>query len=144
MGPGSYVTTASGLRFRDVVVGSGAGAAPGDTASVDYVLSLEDGTVVDDSNEHGRPLEFVLGSGRVIPGLEEGVSSMRVGGMRDLIIPPELGYGDRGVGGVIPPNATLLMTVELVALHPPVSVGTGLGARTRGPEDAARRDSGVG
>ena len=104
---------ASGLQYEDVVVGSGKMAEPGMNVSVHYTGTLTDGTKFDSSHDRGQPLQFQLGSGRVIQGWEEGIKGMRIGGKRKLVIPPDLGYGANG-GGPIPPNATLLFDVELV------------------------------
>lgn len=109
--------TASGLRYRDDAEGSGAEAASGDRVSVHYTGRLEDGTQFDSSRDRGQPFEFTLGEGRVIRGWEEGVKGMKVGGRRHLVIPPELGYGPRAVGGVIPANATLHFDVELLGIR---------------------------
>lgn len=106
--------TASGLRITDVVVGTGAKASPGDTVVVHYRGTLEDGSQFDASYDRGTPFSFPLGAGRVIKGWDEGVQGMQVGGKRKLVIPPDLGYGSRGAGGVIPPNATLIFDVELL------------------------------
>lgn len=110
-------TTDSGLQYTDIVVGTGAAASPGATAFVHYTGWLMDGTKFDSSLDRGQPLDFVLGQGGVIAGWDEGVSSMNVGGKRELIIPPDLAYGERGAGGVIPPGATLKFEVELVELR---------------------------
>ncbi|NET37093.1 MAG: FKBP-type peptidyl-prolyl cis-trans isomerase [Cyanothece sp. SIO1E1] len=110
------VTTLSGLKYVDLVVGTGATPQSGNTVVVHYTGSLEDGTKFDSSRDRGRPFSFPIGLGRVIKGWDEGVGTMRVGGRRKLIIPPELGYGTRGAGGVIPPNATLLFDVELLRI----------------------------
>ena len=106
--------TASGLRITDMVVGTGAEASPGDTVVVHYRGTLEDGSQFDASYDRGTPFSFPLGAGRVIKGWDEGVQGMQVGGKRKLVIPPDLGYGSRGAGGVIPPNATLIFDVELL------------------------------
>ena len=116
MDSNTTVTTASGLQYKDLVVGTGAEASTGATAVVHYTGWLLDGTKFDSSHDRGDPLEFVIGQGRVIAGWEEGVGTMSVGGKRELIIPPNLAYGDRGAGGVIPPGATLKFEVELVGL----------------------------
>ena len=108
------VTTQSGLQYVDEVVGNGATAAAGQTVSVHYTGWLTDGTKFDSSKDRGRPFEFQLGAGNVIRGWDEGVAGMKIGGRRRLTIPPALGYGARGVGGVIPPNATLVFEVELL------------------------------
>jgi len=115
-GGGQEVTAPSGLKYTDLVVGSGAEPKPGQTAVVHYTGWLLDGTKFDSSKDRGQPFSFPLGQGRVIRGWDEGVATMRVGGTRRLTIPPELGYGARGAGGVIPPNATLAFEVELLDL----------------------------
>ena len=109
-------TTASGLIYEDLAVGSGASAAPGHTVSVHYTGWLVDGTKFDSSKDRGDPFEFPLGAGYVIRGWDEGVQGMQAGGVRKLTIPPEIGYGARGAGGVIPPNATLVFEVELLEI----------------------------
>lgn len=106
----------NGLVVQDVVVGSGKTAENGDTLSAHYVGALEDGTVFDNSYDRGQPLQFVLGSGQLIQGWELGLVGMKEGGKRRLVIPSELGYGSRGAGGAIPPNATLLFEIELVGV----------------------------
>ena len=110
--------TPSGLQIDDVKVGDGPEAAPGDQVRVHYTGWLwEDGEATgkfDSSKDRGDPFEFPLGQGHVIRGWDEGVAGMKVGGVRRLIIPSELGYGSRGAGGVIPPNATLLFEIELL------------------------------
>ncbi len=103
------------LEIKDVVVGKGAEAKAGDTVRVHYVGALTNGDEFDASKKHGdKPFEFELGKGRVIKGWDEGVAGMKEGGKRKLTIPPHLGYGARGAGGKIPPNATLVFDVELV------------------------------
>ncbi len=105
------------LVTEDLVVGDGAEAAPGDVLSVQYVgVRWSDGGEFDASWERGQPLEFELGAGRVIAGWEQGVEGMRVGGRRVITIPPELAYGDRGAGGVIGPDETLVFVVDLVGI----------------------------
>ncbi|MEZ5728599.1 MAG: FKBP-type peptidyl-prolyl cis-trans isomerase [Burkholderiaceae bacterium] len=113
-------TTASGLQYQDTVVGDGEVAAAGNTVQVHYTGWLyqdgQAGAKFDSSKDRGQPFRFPLGQGHVIPGWDEGVAGMRVGGTRRLIIPPELAYGSRGAGGVIPPNATLLFEVDLLGI----------------------------
>ena len=108
-------TTDSGLRITDLVIGSGAEAVAGQTVSVNYRGTLLTGKEFDSSYGRG-PFAFPLGGGRVIQGWDEGVAGMKVGGKRKLVIPPDLAYGDRGAGGVIPPNATLTFEVELLRI----------------------------
>lgn len=116
----TYQSTASGLQYEDAVVGSGDEAQRGDDVRVHYTGWLYEngaaGRKFDSSKDRGDPFSFPLGAGHVIRGWDEGVAGMKVGGTRRLIIPPELGYGARGAGGVIPPNATLLFEVELLAV----------------------------
>lgn len=116
-GASAMVTTESGLQYQDVVVGAGRQAAPGDTATVHYTGWLADGKKFDSSRDRNEPFSFRLGAGQVIKGWDEGVGSMKIGGKRKLLIPPQLGYGARGAGGVIPPNATLTFEVELLDLR---------------------------
>ena len=106
--------TASGLEYIEIEAGTGAQAQAGKTVSVHYTGKFQDGKVFDSSISRGEPISFPLGQGRVIKGWDEGIALMKVGGKAQLIIPPELGYGERGAGGVIPPNATLVFDVELV------------------------------
>jgi peptidylprolyl isomerase len=108
-------TTASGLRITDLVIGDGPEATAGETVSVNYRGTLENGKEFDSSYGRG-PFSFPLGAGRVIKGWDEGVAGMQVGGKRKLVIPPDLAYGERGAGGVIPPNATLIFEVELLKI----------------------------
>ena len=108
------ITTASGLIIEELTVGTGAEAAAGQYVSVHYTGWLTDGTKFDSSKDRGDPFEFPLGAGQVIRGWDEGVQGMKVGGSRKLTIPADLGYGARGAGGVIPPNATLVFEVELL------------------------------
>ncbi|HTJ97337.1 MAG TPA: FKBP-type peptidyl-prolyl cis-trans isomerase [Rhodocyclaceae bacterium] len=110
------ITTASGLIIDDVIVGTGAEATAGQTVSVHYTGWLTDGTKFDSSKDRNDPFEFHLGGRQVIAGWDEGVQGMKVGGTRKLTIPANLGYGARGAGGVIPPNATLVFEVELLDL----------------------------
>ncbi|MEE8125712.1 MAG: FKBP-type peptidyl-prolyl cis-trans isomerase [Nitrospirales bacterium] len=111
------VTTASGLQYVDIVVGSGREAHAGATAVVHYTGTLTDGTKFDSSKDRNQPFPFALGAGRVIKGWDEGVEGMKIGGTRKLVIPPQLGYGSRGAGASIPPNATLIFEVELLDLR---------------------------
>jgi len=108
------ITTASGLIIEELKVGTGAEAAAGQYVSVHYTGWLTDGSKFDSSKDRGDPFEFPLGAGHVIRGWDEGVQGMKVGGSRKLTIPSDLGYGARGAGGVIPPNATLVFEVELL------------------------------
>lgn len=108
------VETATGLGYVDLVEGAGARPKTGDTVSVHYTGWLKSGTKFDSSVDRGTPFEFPVGKGRVIKGWDEGVQGMKVGGSRTLTIPPGLGYGARGAGGAIPPNATLIFEVELL------------------------------
>lgn len=114
---GKGKSTSSGLQYWDLKEGSGAAASAGKTVSVHYTGWLaSNGKKFDSSVDRGQPFMFQLGAGQVIKGWDEGVSGMKVGGKRQLRIPPELGYGSRGAGGVIPPNATLIFDVELLAV----------------------------
>lgn len=108
---------ATTLVKEDIKVGTGAIAEAGKTVSVHYTGTLTDGKKFDSSLERGQPFNFPLGQGAVIPGWDEGVAGMKVGGKRRLIIPPDLGYGDRGAGADIPPGATLVFTVELLGVE---------------------------
>lgn len=110
-------TTPSGLRYEDVKVGDGTEATAGRTAIVHYTGWLMDGRKFDSSRDRNEPFDFVLGQRQVIVGWDEGVQGMKVGGQRRLVIPPDLGYGESGFGGVIPPGATLVFDVELLEVR---------------------------
>ncbi|MGE0405573.1 MAG: FKBP-type peptidyl-prolyl cis-trans isomerase [Candidatus Korobacteraceae bacterium] len=114
---GKGVMTVSGLRYWDIKVGEGAEAKRGVTVVVHYTGWLENGKKFDSSVDRNKPFPFPLGAGRVIKGWDEGVAGMKVGGKRQLRIPPEIGYGSQGAGGVIPPNATLIFDVELLEVR---------------------------
>ena len=109
--------TASGLKFTDEKVGDGASPSKGKRVTVHYTGTLADGKKFDSSRDRGQPFKFVIGVGQVIAGWDEGVMSMKVGGRRKLVIPASLGYGARGAGGVIPPNAELHFDVELLGVE---------------------------
>ena len=112
---GAGVTTASGLKYWDLKAGTGKTATKGHNAKVNYTgWLLDNGKKFDSSLDRGEPFTFNVGAGQVIKGWDEGVAGMKVGGKRQLRIPPELGYGARGAGGVIPPNAYLIFDVELL------------------------------
>jgi FKBP-type peptidyl-prolyl cis-trans isomerase FkpA len=108
--------TDSGLKYEDLVEGEGNLAEAGQTVSVHYTGWLTDGSKFDSSKDRNSPFDFPLGKGHVIRGWDEGVQGMKIGGTRKLTIPPQLGYGAAGAGGVIPPNATLVFEVELLAI----------------------------
>ena len=110
------ITTSSGLVYEEVTEGEGDVASAGQRVSVHYTGWLTDGTKFDSSKDRNDPFEFPLGAGHVIRGWDEGVQGMKVGGVRKLTIPSDLGYGGRGAGGVIPPNATLVFEVELLGI----------------------------
>ena len=112
--PAGAVTTASGLSYTDIVPGTGASPTSGKDVTVHYTGWLVDGKKFDSSLDRRQPFVFRIGAGQVIPGWDEGVMSMKVGGKRKLIIPSQLGYGAAGAGGVIPPDATLIFEVELL------------------------------
>ena len=109
--------SSSGLQYEDKKVGTGDSPKAGQIVRVHYTGWLTDGTKFDRSVDRGSPFEFALGKGQVIKGWDEGVASMKIGGMRTLVIPPELGYGQRGYPGVIPQNATLVFDVELLGVN---------------------------
>ncbi len=111
------VTTRSGLKFQDLVVGEGASPQAGQTVVVHYTGWLTDGNKFDSSVDRGQPFKFVLGAGQVIKGWDEGVATMKIGGKRKLTVPPQLGYGQRGFPGAIPPAATLIFDVELLGVQ---------------------------
>lgn len=113
----NVTTTPSGLKFVEVKEGTGEAAKKGDNVEVHYTGWLKDGKKFDSSRDRGEPFTFPLGAGRVIKGWDEGVQGMKVGGQRKLIIPAELGYGSRGAGNVIPPNAELTFDVELLKIR---------------------------
>jgi len=113
----AMTTTVSGLRYVDVVVGKGAAPVAGKQVKVHYTGTLENGKKFDSSVDSNQPFSFVIGVGQVIKGWDEGVMSMKVGGKRKLVVPANLGYGARGAGGVIPPDATLLFDVELLEVQ---------------------------
>jgi len=110
------VTTASGLMIEELAVGDGAVAKSGDQVTVHYTGWLTNGSKFDSSHDRRDPFSFSLGRGNVIAGWDEGVAGMKIGGKRKLTIPPDLGYGPYGAGGAIPPNATLVFEVELLAV----------------------------
>jgi peptidylprolyl isomerase len=110
------VTTTSGLKYVEIAEGTGETPAKGQTVSVHYTGTLESGKKFDSSRDRNQAFDFQIGEGQVIKGWDEGLSTMKVGGRRKLIIPADLGYGARGAGGVIPPNATLVFDVELLAI----------------------------
>ncbi|MEO8839582.1 MAG: FKBP-type peptidyl-prolyl cis-trans isomerase [Herbaspirillum sp.] len=117
----SKIMTSTGLEYEDTTIGTGAEAKAGDHVSVHYTGWLQNadgsaGTKFDSSHDRNEPFEFPLGAGHVIKGWDQGVQGMKVGGARRLIIPAALGYGARGAGGVIPPNAMLIFDVELLAV----------------------------
>jgi peptidylprolyl isomerase len=111
---GKEITTASGLKYVDLVEGQGASPKPGQTVSVQYTGTLENGTKFDSSYDHGQPYNFQIGRGSVIKGWDEGLMTMKVGGKRRLTVPPSLGYGPRGQPPKIPGNSTLIFDVELL------------------------------
>ncbi|TWH39839.1 peptidylprolyl isomerase [Dulcicalothrix desertica PCC 7102] len=113
----NIITTPSGLKYVEIQEGTGETPQTGQTVQVHYTGTLEDGTKFDSSRDRGQPFKFNIGRGQVIKGWDEGLSTMKVGGRRKLIIPSELGYGARGAGGVIPPYSTLIFDVELLGVN---------------------------
>jgi peptidylprolyl isomerase len=113
---GQKMEMPSGLEYVDEVIGKGAEPTTGQHVTVHYVGTLTNGTKFDSSRDRNEPFTFVIGEGEVIKGWDEGVATMQVGGKRKLIVPPQLGYGSQGAGGVIPPNATLIFEVELLGI----------------------------
>lgn len=111
-----FVETDTGLKYSDIKVGSGETAKSGDQVSVHYTGWLTDGKRFDSSVLRQKPFSFPIGQGRVIAGWDQGVAGMQIGGIRQLVIPPDLGYGKAGAGGVIPPGATLIFEVELLEI----------------------------
>jgi peptidylprolyl isomerase len=134
-----YTTTDSGLKYYDLQAGDGPSAEQGEVVSVDFTAWLTDGTKIGSSVDTGEPVVFALGMGQVIPGWDEGVAAMKVGGQRQLIIPPELAFGDQGASGVIPPNATLILEVELLSISP----GSPAAPTEVDPADYTTTDSGL-
>ena len=115
--PEQYIKNPSGLAYLEVKPGTGAAPTAGKQVKVHYTGTLENGKKFDSSLDRGEPFSLTIGVGQVIPGWDEGVLSMKVGGKRKLVIPPQLGYGASGAGGVIPPNATLIFDVELLEVQ---------------------------
>ena len=115
----ALTTTASGLQYTDFKVGDGASPQPGEIAIVHYTGFLEDGKKFESSRERGKPFGFKVGAGQVIKGWDEGVATMKVGGIRRLVVPPSLAYGEKGAGSVIPPNARLTFDIELIDVRKP-------------------------
>lgn len=111
------VETKSGLKYEEIAVGKGEMPKKGQRVNVHYTGWLKNGTKFDSSVDRGQPFQFIIGIGQVIKGWDEGVATMKVGGKRKLIIPPQLGYGERGAGNVIPPNSELLFDVELLGIE---------------------------
>lgn len=115
-GNGTVTAPVTELKIEEMKTGTGAEAKAGQQVSVHYTGWLTDGKKFDSSLDRGQPFKFMLGAGQVIPGWDKGVAGMKVGGKRKLTIPPQMGYGERGAGGVIPPNATLVFEVELLGV----------------------------
>jgi peptidylprolyl isomerase len=115
--PEQYIKSPSGLAYLEIKPGTGASPVAGKQVKVHYTGTLENGAKFDSSVDRGQPFSFTIGVGQVIPGWDEGVLSMKVGGKRKLVIPSQLGYGASGAGGVIPPNATLIFDVELLEVQ---------------------------
>ncbi|MGB9772177.1 MAG: FKBP-type peptidyl-prolyl cis-trans isomerase [Candidatus Kapaibacteriota bacterium] len=111
-----WITTASGLQFRDISEGRGEMPKPKQKVTINFVMKLEDGTIIEDTYKSGVPMSFILGNKDAIEGLEEGVATMRVGGKRLLMVPPELGFGGHSYRG-IPPNSKLIIEVELIKVE---------------------------
>ena len=129
---------AADLSFEVIAEGDGETAKNGMQVSVHYQGRLTDGTIFDDSQKRGMPFSFTLGSGQVIPGWEQGIAGMKIGEKRVLTIPPELGYGAAGAGGVIPPNATLVFDVELVAVAIPPKLADATACRFKSGAEKRR------
>jgi len=110
------ITTSSGLQYVDTLVGTGEAPQKGQKVSVHYKGTLKDGTQFDNSYDRGAPIQFMVGVGQVIPGFDEGLATMAVGGKRRLHIPAALGYGEQGAGNAIPPNSDLIFEIELVSI----------------------------
>jgi peptidylprolyl isomerase len=115
----SEITTLSGLKYTDILTGSGPSPVPGDKVTIHYTGTLLDGKKFDSSKDRNQPYSFTIGSGGTLLGWEEGVLTMKVGGRRKLIIPPQLAYGERGVQGSIPPHATVVFEIELLSISQP-------------------------
>lgn len=113
------ITTASGLKYTDLVVGKGLSPVPGQKVQIHYTGWTLDGKKFDSSKDRNKPYEFIVGSGTTVLGWEEGVLTMHEGGKRKLIVPPQLAYGERGVQGVIPPNSTVIFEIELLLVTNP-------------------------
>jgi len=116
----NYTTTESGLKYYDLHIGEGASPGTGQFTAIHYTGWLTDGTKFDSSIDRGAPLPVTLGVGQMISGLEEGLAGMKMGGKRQIVIPPELAYKDQGIEGIIPPNSTLIFEAELVYIYQPL------------------------